>query len=249
MNFQNHPLIRYTFVFVLLFSFLSCCEVLLGQGQDQKQDQSVTRAPEGRRGSGAPKTSARHPVKIPGLNARQQGEVKDFVRKNHPEIMRLLNRLQDRHPKAYVKAMKSIAVSYRRLNNIQKNTPERYDAALKRWNVRSRIKLLSARIAIKDTPERQQELKKLVSEEIELRVAQLKEEQARVTQRMEKVEKRLLKLTPETESERETLIAREMKTAIRRTQILLSGLKGNKSKAQKQKRRKQNETESGDGSQ
>ena len=160
-----------------------------------------------------------------------------------------MNRLQDGHPKAYANAMKSLAASYRRLNNIQKNAPERYEAALKRWNVRSRIKVLSARIAIKDTPERQQELKELVTEEIGLRIAQLQEEQLRVTQRMEKVEKRLARLTPETESDREALIAREMKTAVRRSQKLLSGQKGKKSKPQKQKKRKQNETESGDGSQ
>jgi len=249
MRFQNHGLVRFTFVFVLLVSLFGCCEVSLGQDQDQKQGQSATPVPESKRGSGAPKTNARHPVKVPGLTAKQQGDIKRFVRENHPEIMRLVNRLQDRHPRAYVNAMRSIAASYRRLNNIQKNSPERYDEALKRWNVRSRIKLWSARIAIEDTPQRQQELKKLIAKEIEFRVAQLRDEQARVTERMEKVERRLAKLTPETESEREALIAREMKMAIRRTQKLLSGQKGRKPKPQKQKKRKQDETESGDGSQ
>ena len=251
MKFQLHRLVRYALVFVFLFSFLGCCEVSFGQDQDQKQDQSATRVPEGRRG--APETNDRHPVKVPGLTARQQGEIKRFVRENHPEIMRLVMRLQDRHPKAYVNAMKSIAASYRRLNNIQQNSPERYDAALKRWNVRSRIKLLSARIAIKDTPQRRQELKELVAEGIELRVAQLQEEQARMTERMEKVERRLSKLTPETESEMEALITREMKMAIRRSQKLLPGQKGNNSKSQRQqknkKKQKHNESESGDGAQ
>lgn len=241
MKFQNQGLVRYLFAFVFLVSFFGCYEVSFGQDQSAPM-------PESQR-SGPPLTNERHPVEVPGLTARQQGNVKRFVRQNHPEILRLVNRLQDGHPKAYANAMKSLAVSYRRLNNIQKNAPERYEAALKRWNVRSRIKVLSARIAIKDTPERQQELKELVTEEIGLRIAQLQEEQLRVTQRMEKVEKRLARLTPETESEREALIAREMKTAVRRSQKLLSGQKGKKSKPQKQKKRKQNETESGDGSQ
>jgi len=236
MRFHDHGLCRCVFVFVLAVSFLGCYEVSFGQ------DQGATPAPEARRG--APTTSDRHPVEVPGLTARQQGDIKRFVRKNHPEIMKLLKRLQERHPNAYVNAMNSIAVSYRRLKNIEKNSPGRYDAALKRWTVRSRIKLLSARIAIKDTPERQQELKELVAEQIDLRIAQLQDEQARVVQRMEKIDKRLSRLATETESDREALIAREMKTAIRRSKKLMSGQKGKKSK-----QKKQNETESGDGSQ
>lgn len=171
----------------------------------------------------------------------QQVVIKEFVREHHPELVELLDRLESGRPAIYERAIKDVAKSHGRLMRIQKNTPNRYEAALELWKVRSRIHVASARVAVNDSPEHRDQLRTLVEQQIELRIQQLKSEQQRAEQRMQRVQDQLAKFGEEGDLVREARIEKESKSAINRIRRL--------GKKKKQNKNQNEKAEAGDGSQ
>ncbi len=169
--------------------------------------------------------------KLPMPTVGQQKELKQFVRKNHPELIRLLNWLETNRPEQYEKAIKSLAQSHNRLLMIQKRDPERYESALEQWNLRSRIQFTAAQLALKDSPRLRQQLEELVRKQVELRTAQLKQEAARAGQRLVRIQAQIERL----DSNFDEVVDREMRTAIRNANQMKRGLNAVKKPKENQK--------------
>ena len=107
--------------------------------------------------------------------------------------------------------MHALQRDYERLTAVQERWPKRYPEALQQWKLKSRIQLLSAELAINDTPERRQKLKRLIAKQIDGRIHQLESEHEKLTARLEKVQTQLDK----TQQSRDQEIRRAVASAVR----------------------------------
>lgn len=113
--------------------------------------------------------AAKNSRPVAGFTPEREAAALTFVRANHPELAGLLERLKDRRPHDYEKAVRDLFRVSERLALSREMFPVRYELELKQWKLTSRIQVLSARISMKRTPEQEQELKRLLAEQLEVR--------------------------------------------------------------------------------
>lgn len=104
---------------------------------------------------------------IAGFTPEREAAALTFVRSNHPELADLLDRLKVRQPHEYQKAVRDLFRVSERLASSREENGLRYELELKQWKLTSRIQVLSARISMGRTPEQEQELKHLLTEQLE----------------------------------------------------------------------------------
>ena len=153
------------------------------------------------------------------LDKQQVEKLKEFVSENHPEALRLLNWLQNNRPEHFRKAIRTIASSYRRLMALKKNQPQRYEAALNMWKLRSRINLVAAQVTLKPSDELRKELRSMIKEHHRLRMEQLRQEKSKLASRLNRIDEQLGK----SESEIEAIIQKEMRAVLRRAAQVKNG--------------------------
>lgn len=110
-----------------------------------------------------------------------------FAREHHPELGSLLVQLKKSNRSEYDKAVRELFRTSERLARIRERTPERHELALQAWKVESRIRLLTARMMMKEDAPLEAELRAALDERIELRLRQLEAEQERLGTRLEDV--------------------------------------------------------------
>ena len=167
------------------------------------------------------------------ITKARRNQLMKFVNENHPELKPLINSLRKKRPGQYNAAMRSLDKSITRLNELEKSlSAARYEQVLNDWKLRSRIQLLSARLSIKDTPARREELQRLITERIDNRVSQLNAEVDKTQSRLD----RLTELVTELEANRESEIERQFKLAVRSAErIKLARQKKNQASGSQQK--------------
>ncbi|GAB4150151.1 MAG: hypothetical protein Tsb009_24810 [Planctomycetaceae bacterium] len=125
------------------------------------------------------------------LTASRKAAALEFAKKHHPELAKLLVGLESRNPKAYQRAMRQLYRTSERLARLQERLPaERFEMELKLWKNESRIRLLAARISLSKKPSArlQADLKKALHERVNLRIQKLRDERARLAQKLEKLD-------------------------------------------------------------
>lgn len=142
----------------------------------------------------------------PALTAAQQQRAVAFAEAHHPELAGLLNRLRQNGRAEYRAALRELLQDAERLGRLQERMPERYERELEAWKLDSRIKLLAARLTMSDDPEAEAQLKQLVRERIDVRIAQLKSDRERLQTRLQRVDESINRL----ERQPETAAAREV---------------------------------------
>jgi hypothetical protein len=110
-----------------------------------------------------------------------------FAETHHPELASLLVQLKENANDEYKKAIAELDRSRDRLDKLRDKQPDKYGAALKEWQLSSRIKLTLARMALSKDPTLEPELRAMVQERAELRLQPLRAEQERIKARLEKV--------------------------------------------------------------
>jgi hypothetical protein len=110
-----------------------------------------------------------------------------FAEDHHPELAGLLRQLRENAAEEYRKAIAEIDRNRERLEKFQEKQPEKYAAALREWQLSSRIKLTLARMTLSKDPTMEAELRTMVRERAELRLQPLRAEQVRIKARLEKV--------------------------------------------------------------
>ena len=110
-----------------------------------------------------------------------------FAVAHHPELVPLLDRLRTEAPAEFAAAVADLDRTRERLAKLSDRYPERHEAALAEWKLSSRIRLVLARLATNPSAKAEEELRQLVRQRAEARLAPLRAEQERITTRLEKV--------------------------------------------------------------
>ena len=114
-----------------------------------------------------------------------------FAVAHHPELVPLLDRLRKEAPGEFAAAVADLDRTRERLAKLRDKQPEKHDAALAEWKLSSRIRLTLARLATNPSAEAEEELRQLVRQRAEARLAPLRAEQERITARLEKISAQL----------------------------------------------------------
>lgn len=141
-----------------------------------------------------PKAAVKAAAKIKKVSPEREAELLEFVQKNHTELATLLTTLKTAQTKDYAAAISDLDREIRHLDQIRKRSPVNYDAELKVWMARSRVRLLSARMSMSEDEELKAELKSQLRELRQLETAALQAEIGSVQQTIEKQRQKLQKL-------------------------------------------------------
>jgi hypothetical protein len=110
-----------------------------------------------------------------------------FAVAHHPELVPLLDRLRKEAPGEFAAAVADLDRTRERLAKLRDRQPEKHDAALEEWKLSSRIRLTLARLVTNSSAEAEEELRQLVRQRAEARLAPLRAERDRITGRLEKI--------------------------------------------------------------
>lgn len=133
-----------------------------------------------------PAKAARKSVPAP-VSAAAERAALAFAAEHHPELTRLFRQLAENAPEEYAKAVAELDRNRDRLEKLRAKHPERFEGALAEWKLSSRIRLALARLALAPDPALEEELRSMVRERAELRLAPLRAEKERLEKRLEKV--------------------------------------------------------------
>lgn len=218
----NQPLVHMSFVFALVWSFHFGIHLTQGQEtpfvspskQIQKNHASSEKSPDSSTESSAAnlkpsKASKASTKKTIEISQERRKEILAFAKENHPAIKPLMDRLRKKSPDEYEAAIRSMHKSVSRVQQIKDET--RREMATRMWVVKSKIQLLSAQLAINDSPKIRKELKSLIGARIDLKVEQLKYESDQLQKRVEKVNQEL----DQAVGQRDSVVERQFNAAVR----------------------------------
>lgn len=174
------------------------CLVFLGTAirADETDDgaQDPKSPPPAAAKSSKPKPAVKAAAKIKKVSAEREAELLEFVQQHHAELATLLQTLKTAQTKDYAAAISDLDREIRHLDQIRKRSPAQFDAELKVWMARSRVRLLSARMLMSESEELKEELKSQLRELRQLEVAALQLEIGSVQQSIDKQQQKLQKL-------------------------------------------------------
>ena len=124
---------------------------------------------------------------------REEAALK-FARKHHPELSRLLAQLKQMDDGKYASAVNELFRVSERLGRLQERDKEKYRIELALWKVGSRIRLRVAQSSMGNADAQREEILKLLQQRNALRVEQCELEKARLSARLERLEKQLTDL-------------------------------------------------------
>jgi len=142
-----------------------------------------------------------------------------FARKHHAELADLLARLKKADPQAYEKALREVSQNTERLSKMREVDADRYELSLRVWTLDSRIRLLAARATMSNDPGIEGELRELLRERQNVRLALLQLERDRLQVRLERLDAQIQQLqsVPENAVENDFVrIQREIKATANR---------------------------------
>ena len=135
------------------------------------------------------KTDQKKPAPV---SNKRRAELMEFVNDHHPEIRPLLNSLRKTQQAKFHAALRTLDRDVKNIQALEKRSPERHARSLEQWTVKSKIKLLAARLAMKKSQKNSQaikdELKDLIERQLELRLEQANEDLIATRKRLERLE-------------------------------------------------------------
>jgi hypothetical protein len=165
------------------------------EGPDTEKDNNKLKNP-----SAAKKPA--NPERPPALDP--ETAALEFVRENHPELAELLQQLKPMKPAEYEQAVRELAKVSRNLATIKAGNPQRYELNLNVWKARSRVELLTAKLASASgpSPELESELRRAVEDQLDIEIRQQRFERDQAEERLKKLKENLDRL----ESHRDSII-------------------------------------------
>lgn len=141
----------------------------------------------------AGKVGLKNKVELP-FTAEREMAVMAFVQQNHAELKELLNFLRENRRKDYERAIRDLARESERIGQLKDRDAKQYDLEVKAWTIKSRIQLLTAQMVMGDKDEIRSQLKSLLGEQLDVRLALMKRERERVQERLGKMESEIIRL-------------------------------------------------------
>jgi hypothetical protein len=136
------------------------------------------------------------------ISPERRSELRKFVRDNLPELEKLMSVLNERKPDQFQRLLSSVNQSYQRLQAIKKSGNEsQYANALESWKLDARIRMIATQLSFRDLPAARKRLTRLIGKQIDSRLKMMREEKARLEQRLTDLESNLSKLEAHRDSE------------------------------------------------
>ena len=155
------------------------------------------------------------------LDAKTEKTLYQFVKDHHEGLAPLLKSLEKNRPRQYQLAMRSLSRTYSRIQTLKEQEKlKQYDNALNQWKLKSRIQLKAAQVAVQDTPQRRKQLESLIAKQYDLRIKSLRNEQAVLKDRLNRVSDLV-----EKESDRDLQIQQNFESVMRTATLSLEPAK------------------------
>ena len=121
---------------------------------------------------------------------------------HHPELARLLEQLRKSRPHEFQRAVRELIQQIQTLEKLQERNSTRYAHQLELWKNDSQIRVLVAKWSHTQNDALEQEIRGLLQQRRDMKLAQLKFDQQRLTEQLQKVEKQIATVS-DSELERE----------------------------------------------
>ena len=147
-----------------------------------------------------------------GFTPEREAAALTFVRQHHPELAELLAALKTKDVKEYSRAIHDLFRTSERLTSYREKYPDRHEAELAAWQIKSRIQLLATQLRlVPDDPKRLQQLRKAVLEQVDVRIRLLEQERRRMAERLDRLDEQIRTMS----AEREPLAEKQYQMLIR----------------------------------
>src|SRR5262245_61842208 len=183
---------------------ISCGGLLFAQSDAAKSATAVKSPPSAGGGSNPKKDGKARPGIA--LTPEREAAVTTFVQRNHPELAELLRYLKSGQPAEYERAIREISRTIERLSLISERDPLQYELEVAAWTAQSRVQLLGAKLKMESSDELLKELRTALATQNDAKLALLKHERQKVSDRLSKLDGDIGRI----EEDREKLIDRQL---------------------------------------
>lgn len=119
----------------------------------------------------------------------------EFATQHHPELARLLEQLEKSRPNEFARAIRDLNQQLQQLERTREKNPTRYDAQLESWKIESQIRVLTARWSLSRDAELETQIRGLLKQRREAKMAQLKADKERLLEQQRKIDEQLSALS------------------------------------------------------
>jgi hypothetical protein len=168
-------------------------------------------------GDGKAKSEAsKATVADPKTDAEREAAALEFVGEHHPELAALLAKLKPMRPDEYAKAVRELAQVSRSLNDLKARDPRRYALGLDVWKCRSRVEVITARLASEPGPELESQLRQAVAAQLAAQTRQQRFERDQVAERLRRLDENLRKL----ESDPSAVVEARVQALLKKSRVV-----------------------------
>lgn len=118
-----------------------------------------------------------------------------FASEHHPELARLLEHLKKSRPGEFQRAVRELNQQILALEKLREKNQARYAHQLELWKNDSQIRVLVAKWSRSQDDALEQEIRGLLLQRRDMKLAQLKADQQRLTEQMQRLEKQIATLS------------------------------------------------------
>lgn len=159
----------------------------------------------------------RTPKERPAFTPEREAAALTFVRLNHSELADLLAQLKASNSSEYERAIRELFQTSETLAETKTRDQHRYEIERRAWVVNSRVRVLAARMAMTRSPSLDDDLKRAVTEQVDIRVQHLVLERDRLQSRLQKVESDIASIQQSRDREVEKRLSRYL-NSVRKAQ-------------------------------
>ena len=186
--------------------------------------------------------------KTANISEKRRAELLNFCEEHHKELLPLLESLRKKRPLEFERALRTLDREIIQLQAWQSRSEERYEKLLNQWVLRSKIKLLSAKLAIRGSLEQRAKaavsLEKMLGRLLDMKVSNLVDDRKAAASRIAKLNTQIeqLKSTRDTEIKKQMDAFMKNAERIRASQKTKSAAKNKSNNSDKQSTTKQEQT-------
>ena len=118
-----------------------------------------------------------------------------FASEHHPELARLLEHLKKSRPNEFQRAMRELHQQVQGLEKLRERNPARHAQQLELWKTDSQIRVLVAKWSKSGDKKLEQEIRELLKQRRDAKLAQLKAERLRLSEQLQKVDSQITSLS------------------------------------------------------
>lgn len=121
------------------------------------------------------------------LPAESEAAARQFAADHHPELAMLLDQLEKTAPAEFAAAVRELDAARRHVESLKALQPIDHQLGLEEWKLMSRIRLRLAKMTNADDPTRDEQLRTMVTQLVEIRQQALRSEREFVMRRFDRI--------------------------------------------------------------